>query len=574
MQLRSSSSTSSSSSLSILLLPLLTLLLSNVSAAEHQDAFKLNYDNVDVLKSELKSEAKNDHRFQLLDDIMVKLGFATNDMGTSPTSVSSTSNDNKNFFFPTCLSDLNFKVKSHLKKNGKKNNNSQKKSEFTIKNVEKLGDNYQLRVNSIKNPEKLGVETNADQYSGYLDVEDEDKHFFFWFFESRNDPSTDPIILWLNGGPGCSSLTGLFFELGPSSIGPDLRPVYNPYSWNKNASVIFLDQPVNVGYSYSSNSVSSTVSAGKDVYAFLELFFQKFPQFLQNEFHIAGESYAGHYIPQFAKEILVDHPDRSFELQSVMIGNGLTDPLNQYPYYHDMACGINSGYESVLSEDECDNMLDTLPRCLSLIEACYSTESVWTCVPASLYCNNAQMGPYQRTGLNVYDIRKPCVGELCYEDMKYIDEYLNQDYVKKAVGADEDIEQYQSCNMEINQNFLFQGDWMKPIFKKDFQTLLDLELPVLIYAGDKDFICNWLGNLGWTNELEYADHEEFSSKDLESWYVDGEEAGEVKSAGSLTFVRNYDGGHMVPYDQPAFALAMVQSWTLKGQKIEKNGTVY
>ena len=270
-------------SFSLLLLPLVAFLSTGVNA-KHQDVFNLNFPDSKQIGT------PQDHRLQLLNEVMVKLGLATDDMG-----VSAAFSESKNsFFFPTCLSDLNFKVESHLKKNDKP---PQRQSDFTVKNVEKLGDNYQLRVNSIKNPEKLGIETAADQYSGYLDVEDEDKHFFFWFFESRNEPSKDPIILWLNGGPGCSSLTGLFFELGPSSIGPDLRPIHNPYSWNKNASVIFLDQPVNVGYSYSSNSISNTVSAGKDVYAFLELFFQKFPQFLQNEFHIAGESYAGHYIP-------------------------------------------------------------------------------------------------------------------------------------------------------------------------------------------------------------------------------------------------------------------------------------
>ncbi|MCQ6513304.1 S10 family peptidase, partial [Vibrio parahaemolyticus] len=76
--------------------------------------------------------------------------------------------------------------------------------------------------------------------------------------------------------------------------------VNNPESWNNNASVIFLDQPVNVGYSYSGGSVSNTVAAGKDIYALLTLFFHQFPEYAKQDFHIAGESYAGHYIPVFA----------------------------------------------------------------------------------------------------------------------------------------------------------------------------------------------------------------------------------------------------------------------------------
>ena len=120
---------------------------------------------------------------------------------------------------------------------------------------------------------------------------------------------------------------------------------------------------------------------------------QNFPEYANLDFHIAGESYAGHYIPAFASEILT-HPERNFNLTSVLIGNGLTDPLVQYEYYEPMACG-EGGEPSVLEPEECDGMLNLLPRCLSLIESCYESGSVWSCVPATIYCNNGQMGPYQ-----------------------------------------------------------------------------------------------------------------------------------------------------------------------------------
>lgn len=158
--------------------------------------------------------------------------------------------------FPAHLDDISFgtRRRSGIKK---------KKNWDAVVKMEGL-EGHQLRVNKIVNPKKLGVDPHVKQFTGYLDNELEDKHFFFWFFESRNDPKNDPVILWLNGGPGCSSLTGLFFELGPSSIdGQKLKPVKNPFSWNSNASVIFLDQPVNVGFSYAgsnSNGVSLTLS--------------------------------------------------------------------------------------------------------------------------------------------------------------------------------------------------------------------------------------------------------------------------------------------------------------------------
>ena len=267
-------------------------------------------------------------------------------------------------------------------------------------------------------------------------------------------------------------------ELGPSQVDDNLNLVFNPYSWNANASVIFLDQPVNVGYSYSGGSVSNTIAAGKDVYALMTLFFKQFPEYAHQDFHIAGESYAGHYIPVFASEIL-SHKKRNINLKSVLIGNGLTDGLTQYSYYRPMACG-DGGWPAVLDKTECQAMDNALPRCLSLIENCYNSESVWSCVPASIYCNNAMIGPYQRTGQNVYDVRGKCEdsSNLCYSMLGSVSKYLNQKKVQSALGSE--VSSYESCNFDINRNFLFQGDWMQP-FHRLVPGLIE-KIPVLIYA--------------------------------------------------------------------------------------------
>lgn len=286
------------------------------------------------------------------------------------------------------------------------------------------------------------------------------------------------MVLWLSGGPGCSSLIGLFMELGPASIDKKLHVVNNPHSWNANASVLFLDQPVNTGLSYSDNSVSNTVAAGKDVYALLTLFFKQFPEYAEQDFHISGESYAGHYIPVFATEIL-RHKKRNINLKSLLIGNGLTDALNQYDQYRPMACG-DGGWPAVLEPSQCRSMDNALPRCRALIEGCYENDNIWTCVPATIYCNNALMGPYQRTGRNVYDVRKGCDSgtTLCYAELDWIAEWLNNPEVLEAVGAE--VDSFDSCNFDVNRNFLFAGDWMKP-FHRLVPAILE-EIPVLVYA--------------------------------------------------------------------------------------------
>lgn len=417
---------------------------------------------------------------------------------------------------------------------------------------------YTLRVKET-HPEKLHLDS-AKYYTGYLDVEVLGKHFFYWFFESRNDPKNDPVVLWLNGGPGCSSSIGLFFELGPSLINSTLQVVENPYSWNNNASVIFLDQPVGVGYSYTTQEqIKSTAAASKDVFTFLELFFQKFPQFTKNKFHIAGESYGGHYVPAFGAEI-INRADRSFDLASIMIGNGITNPLVQSKYYRPMACG-EGGYPAVLSPEKCDQMDKDLVTCERLGKICYKFPTAATCVPANYYCDVKLLGAYTETGLNPYDIRVPCDDPAgnCYKEQDWVDDFLNLDYVKEAVGAS-NVDIYTSCDDTVFNNFIKSGDEMKP-FQGYVAELLNKDVPVLLYAGDKDYICNWLGNHAWANELEYKDMYGFQAAPLVPWKTkDGKLAGEVQNHGIFSFVRVYDAGHMVPYNQPENSLDMLNRW--------------
>lgn len=415
--------------------------------------------------------------------------------------------------------------------------------------------NHALR---LKSPEALGVDS-VKQLSGYLDIEDETKHLFFWFFESRNDPANDPVVLWLNGGPGCSSMTGLLFELGSASITPELKPISNPYSWNNNASVIFLDQPVNVGFSYSEKKVGSTRAAGRDVYAMLSLFFERFPEYNGHGFHISGESYAGHYLPGIATEIM-NHDDRSFNLTSMLIGNGLTDTLNQAPAYKMMACG-EGGYHSVLSEEKCASYNKNLEYTQKQIQKCYDTGNRFRCMYAD-YWGGKLMDPYVETGLNYYDIRGPCEeseGGLCYKGLDYVDKYLNLPEVQAGLGVETTA--FTGCAESVMTNFVFTGDASRP-FHFDVAHLLDHHnVPVLIYAGDKDFICNWVGQTLWLDRLQWSGASKYATAPTTNWTTaDGVLAGTARSANGLTFLRVFDAGHMVPHDQPEASLDMLNTW--------------
>ncbi|KAI8142712.1 Alpha/Beta hydrolase protein [Fennellomyces sp. T-0311] len=415
----------------------------------------------------------------------------------------------------------------------------------------------------LTQPDAEICDPDVKQYSGYLDTED-DKHFFFWFFESRSNPSKDPVVLWLNGGPGCSSMTGLFLELGPCQLNDyGNGTVNNPYSWNSNANIIFLDQPVNVGYSYGSGDVSDTTTAAKDVSAFLQLFFARLPEYSKLDFHIAGESYAGHYIPAIASALVDGNNNLSgnmkhINLKSLLIGNGLTDPLTQYGYYSDMAC--NNTYHPVLEQSVCNEMDRAHPECRDLIEHCYREPSAQTCVRASSMCNKALLGPfYELSGRSPYDIRQPCVSidnDLCDQKLGLLQAYLNQQDVKNAVGGNVDM--YLNCNIEINYMFQRAGDWMRPYVRHVPPLLDEANIKILIYAGDADFICNWFGNKAWALNLDWSDKSAMQkAKDVEWGKV-----GQLRKSpgGRFAFLRVYEAGHMVPKDQPANSLEFFNGW--------------
>jgi hypothetical protein len=112
-------------------------------------------------------------------------------------------------------------------------------SEFTV-----LGHpSFPKHTVRIKKSPKDWCDSSAASYTGYIDTTDA-RHIFFYFFESRSDPDKDDVILWTNGGPGCSSSLGLFMELGPCNIKDDNGTHRNPHSWNEKANVIFIDQPI------------------------------------------------------------------------------------------------------------------------------------------------------------------------------------------------------------------------------------------------------------------------------------------------------------------------------------------
>jgi len=440
------------------------------------------------------------------------------------------------------------------------------------------GRTIQLRetVNEKGSEDGDFCDSSSKSISGYMDLKGSkydqqgDKHLFFWMFEKR-ESDTDkqvaaediPFVVWLTGGPGCSSTLALLTENGPCSVNDDgATTSVNPNSWTEAAHVLWMDQPAGVGFSYGDENDDGEEMVSEDAYYFFQAFFKTHPEYAKNPLYIIGESYAGHYVPAIShriwkgnKELCDDCIELSFA--GLAIGNGLTAPEEQYPMYPEMVWNNSHGIK-VVDEGTYEMMKKSVPLCTKLIHQCNQGDSSidgFACQAAFVTCNMALTSPYQATGLNPYDIRKQCeVRPLCY-DFSNVEKWLNTESTKQALNVDEQhSHSWKSCNFGINMKF--HVDWMKD-FSGYVADLLEDGYPALIYAGDVDFICNYLGNEAWTKDLDWSHKADFNEAGSHDW---NSGAGFARTSNGFTFLQVVDGGHMVPSDQPEVALTMLKTF--------------
>ena len=403
-------------------------------------------------------------------------------------------------------------------------------------------------------PQAAGLcDPGVKQYSGYIDLTTGAKHLFYWAFESRNDPATDPVILWMTGGPGCSSAVALFGENGPCKVNADgTATKLNPYSWNRNATLIYVDQPAGTGFSYGAKDATEA-GVARDMVDFLVQWFRIHGKFGNHDLYVTGESYAGHYVPAVSSGLFRNGTLRK-NLKGLAIGNGLTDPEVQFAYYKDMIVSTN-GHEAAVGKAEHAVMAAATPACIAGIRACQN--NTMTCLPALELCEMSLEIPYTLTGMNPYDMRAKCaVPPLCY-DFSNVNTYLQRDDVRAALGVKG---RWADCSKSVTIRFELSGDYIKN-YQQLLPELLGAGVRVLIYAGDQDYICNWLGNQAWTLALPWPGQGAFRAAAVADWPAGAKKAGELRASGPLSFLRVLDAGHMVPMDQPAAALRMINAFT-------------
>ncbi|KPA78508.1 putative mitochondrial serine carboxypeptidase (CBP1) [Leptomonas pyrrhocoris] len=408
------------------------------------------------------------------------------------------------------------------------------------------------------------------QSSGYIDipgVSGTQKHYFYWLFGPRRwptDGSQPPVIMWMTGGPGCSSGLALAMELGPCKVNETSGELHrNAYGWNDEAYLLFVDQPTGVGYSYGdkANYVHNESEVAEDMYHFLQGFARKFtsPSITgANDFFIIGESYAGHYVPAVSYRIFQGNQRGDgpvINLKGIGIGNGFTNLYIQYPFYVTYAydfCTQKLGTPCVNATTR-DEMLSMMPHCLDLIAQCNSfpDDTDASCGEATRYCTVIE-GMFARSGLNAMDITKKSVGTLGYS-MNHTLKFFSNAELRARLGVADGV-QWSVCNDDVSQ--LFDNDELRN-FDYAIPPILAAGVPVMLYVGDLDYSCNWMGNKAWATALEWPGKAGFNAAPDVEFTVNGRTAGQERKYGNFSFVRVYDAGHMVPMDQPEVALEVV-----------------
>jgi cathepsin A (carboxypeptidase C) len=203
-------------------------------------------------------------------------------------------------------------------------------------------------------------------HPGYVQIgPNPENEMFYWFFPSRRAPSADPLILWLTGGPGCSSEIALFVENGPFRIDKKTMEVgTNPWSWNTRANLIYIDQPLGTGLSTvdPKNLIKTEQEISIEVYTFLTKFLELFPSLKGRDFYVFGESYAGHYVPNISNYIF-HKKNPNLILKGAAIGNGLPDPWVQYSAYAEFSL-----YNQLISFDTYLKMLPLFRQCETMMQ--------------------------------------------------------------------------------------------------------------------------------------------------------------------------------------------------------------
>ncbi|UZJ57382.1 hypothetical protein CBS101457_006702 [Exobasidium rhododendri] len=425
-----------------------------------------------------------------------------------------------------------------------------------------------------------------DSYAGLLPItaaQDESREFFFWWYPSESHVGSDDLVIWLNGGPGCSSLEGLLQENGPILFPFNSTAVVrNPYSWTKLSNVLWVEQPVGVGLGKGSPDVHNEIEVGKQFYGFLVEFMKTFPQLRNKKLYITGESYAGKYIPYIADEILTHHTKAENTKNGLnyygisindpsFINDGFSEelPAVEFAEHYQKTLGLNNSFIASLRKTAKANGVDNFvaknlvypPKGPIFLPEQYDADNydpfdaIYTAAQAVNPC------------FNVYNINPIYKCPSIYDPLGFPPDAINPSATnivnnitgfKEYIHADPSTIWYECTNYQV----FVKGEDSSPAPADAgvLSRLIDNSPSgrVIVQHGLLDFILIANGSALGIQNITFGGLQGFQKKPSQELIVKGERKGLVHTERGLTFYEARGSGHMIPQDQPASAFKMLK----------------
>ncbi|KAL7748257.1 hypothetical protein RI367_006443 [Sorochytrium milnesiophthora] len=459
---------------------------------------------------------------------------------------------------------------------------------------------YATKKDYLVDPAQLPgfkVGPQAQMFAGHLPVDNMNSTEFFVYHTYDGDRSAETkygpkdLIVWLNGGPGYSSLAGFGLENGPVNFDAKGTAKYNPYGWQKAANTLWLENPTGVGFSYTpdvNKSVRNIDDVTNQFWRFAQEFMKRFPETSGYRWHITGESWGGmracdqkltvplmqQYVPHIAHRILenndklhaIGHSYTNHEvpinLVSLAIGNGAyespyEDPVNWFDFLDAQGLLRNTTYRAhvLASREKCIREMTPLPRDPNTWTNCQIMyNALGDQTQLMLLTDGAYCMP------DIYDVRLTKCSDVDPTDAptRGLAEYLNQPHIQHALHAVADGQSavWVPENDQVGNNL---GSDMNHPSNVLLPVLVE-RLSLLLYNGNKDVICNYIGQEHTLGNLTWKGHKGFVEQKYTPFKLNGKEVGEYRSERGLTSLHVYDAGHMVPYYQPAASLHMIKEF--------------
>ncbi|KAF5321764.1 hypothetical protein D9619_000585 [Psilocybe cf. subviscida] len=404
-----------------------------------------------------------------------------------------------------------------------------------------------------QNPEHpltmYGGHLSADPDIAQASPTDVTAHLYFFMVKNRRTADKERLLFWFNGGPGCSSFDGAMMEVGPWRW--DTKTDHDFFvkegGWEEYTTVVFIDQPAGTGFSYTSTDkyVHTIEEAQKHMIEFLKNWYKVFPEYKHVDTYLAGESFAGQWIPYYADAILSSN--LAIPLKGAAIGNGWIDSKQQYPAYLDFAVknGMiedkSENWKKIKSEtDDCVAYMETMKTNPMTVDRCQP-------ILQSLIDMSRRDVNGKQMCVNIYDVRledtAPACGMNWPPEISHITTLLGRSDVVSALHATAHPGGWVECRGDVHRSF----------HERTAESSITViprvlsKIPILIFAGDQDIICNHIGLENMIKSLTWNGETGLGTVQTQSWTVNGAPAG--------TWI--FNASHMAPFDLPHVTHDMV-----------------